>query len=98
MWCEPTRAPAWPIAAHHWAYLISCGLLPTQGSFRCHSCLFCCLHLLSEHLLEPVGQHCRRASFDDGSNFASQVDAAETREAAYTRQDHINDQALDVFV
>ena len=72
--------------------------LPTERCPGCLSCFARILDLLAKELLEVLGQHTWRTSFDNLANLGRKANAAEARQASHAGQHDIDDQPFDVIV
>ena len=72
--------------------------LPTERCPGCLSCFARILDLLAKELLEVLGQHTWRTSFDNLAYLGSEANAAEARQASHAGQHDIDDKPFDVIV
>ena len=72
--------------------------LPTERSPGCLSCFARILNRFSKELLEVLGQHIWRASFDNLAYLGIEANAAETRQASHAGHHDIDDRPSDVIV
>ena len=77
---------------------VSAHLLPTERCPGCLSCFARILDLLAKELLEVLGQHTWRTSFDNLAYLGSEANAAEARQASHAGQHDIDDKPFDVIV
>ena len=73
-------------------------LLPTERCPGSLSCLPRILDLLAKLLLEVLGQHIWRTSFDNLAYLGIETIAAEARQASHAGQHDIDDKPFDVIV
>ena len=77
---------------------LAVSLLPTKRCSGCLSCFVRVLDLLAKELLEVLGQHAWRTSFDNLADLGTEANAAEARQASHAGQHDIDDQPFDVIV
>ena len=79
----------------------SCRVYTQLPAERCPGCLSCfarILDLLAKELLEVLGQHTWRTSFDNLAYLGVEANAAEARQASHAGQHDIDDKPFDVIV
>ena len=74
------------------------GVLPTQRCPSCFSCSVRVVDLLAKELLEVLGQHIWRISFDYLADFGVEANAAEARQASHAGQHNMCDQPFGAIV